>query len=198
MIIGITGKSGTGKSHLAEILKQELSAEIINFDKVSHLTIETDSFKTLVKKWNIPSVFDNKGNIIRKKLGDIVFEDKEKLNQINNLSEKLMTEIIDEMIQKSTAKYIILEYALLPLMKFFNECDIKILITATESIRFERIINRDQISEEYFKKRDANSINYIPALFDIVVENNTNDTIMIHNILNLIKSKENLWLEKPL
>ena len=198
MIIGITGKSGTGKSHLAEILKQELSAEIINFDKVSHLTIETDSFKNLVKKWNVPSVFDNKGNIIRKKLGDIVFEDKEKLNQINNLSEKLMTEIIDEMIQKSTAKYIILEYALLPLMKFFNECDIKILITATESIRFERIINRDQISEEYFKKRDANSINYIPALFDIVVENNTNDTIMIHNILNLIKSKENLWLEKPL
>lgn len=198
MIIGITGKSGTGKSHLAEILKQELSAEIINFDKVSHLTIETDSFKNLVKKWNIPSIFDNKGNIIRKKLGDIVFEDKEKLNQINNLSEKLMTEIIDEMIQKSTAKYIILEYALLPLMKFFSECDIKILITAPESVRFERILNRDGISEEYFKKRDANSLEYSPSQYDIVIENNSNENIVIHNIINLIKSKENLWLEKPL
>ena len=45
MIIGICGKSGSGKSKIADDLAIELNANVINFDKISHQAIETDTFK---------------------------------------------------------------------------------------------------------------------------------------------------------
>ena len=192
MIIGISGKSGSGKSKIAEDLAKELGANVINFDRISHLTIQTDTFKELVKTKISTNVFDNNGNIMRKKLGEVVFNDKEKLNLINNCSEKIMCEIIDKLLEENKQPYIILEYSLLHLMKYFNMCDFKILVTANESIRCERVMNRDGISEEYFSLREKNSPNYIPSLFNTVIENNTNDDYGLNFLVKMIKQKENL------
>ena len=190
MLIGISGKSGSGKTKIAEALSAKLGADIISFDKVSHLSIEKESFKQLVREKISTDVFDSKGNIVRKKLGEIVFADKEKLQLINQHSEKIMIAIIDELIKTNKKPYLILEYALLPLMKYFNMCQFKILVTANEAIRCERIMNRDGVSEEYFKKREANSISYIPALFDVVIENHSNEERSVENVVKLIKEKE--------
>ena len=192
MIIGICGKSGSGKSKIADDLAKELGALVINFDKVSHLTIETDTFKELVKTKISTNVFDNNGNIIRKKLGEVVFQDKEKLNLINACSEKIMCDIIDKLLEENNKPYVILEYSLLHLMKYFNMCNFKILATAKESIRCERVMNRDGITEEYFTLREQNSPNYIASLFDTVIENNTNDDYGLNFLVKMIKQKENL------
>ena len=192
MIIGICGKSGSGKSKIANDLAKELGALVINFDKVSHLTIETDTFKELVKTKISTNVFDNNGNIIRKKLGEVVFQDKEKLNLINVCSEKIMCDIIDKLLEENNKPYVILEYSLLHLMKYFNMCNFKILVTAKESIRCERVMNRDGITEEYFTLREQNSPNYIASLFDTIIENNTNDDYGLNFLVKMIKQKENL------
>lgn len=192
MIIGISGKSGTGKTKIAEMLAFELGANLISFDTISHMTIEKESFKNLVYEKISKDVFDSNGNIVRKKLGEIVFNDKEKLDLINKHSESLMEQIIDELIKQNTKPYLILEYSLLPLMKYFNICQFKILVTATESVRYERIMNRDGITEEYLNAREKNSPEYISALFDIVIENNSNEELSVKNIKELILKKENL------
>lgn len=190
ILIGISGKSGAGKTKVAEALAFELGADIISFDKISHLSLEQESFKKLVREKVSTEVFDSNGKIIRKKLGEIVFNDKEKLGLINTHSETLMINIIDELIKTYQKPYLILEYALLPLMKYFNMCNFKILVTASEAVRCERIMIRDGIAEEYFKSRERNSLNYIPALFDVVIENNSNEECSVKNIVKLIKDKE--------
>ncbi len=192
MIIGICGKSGSGKSKIADDLSKELGANVINFDKISHLSIETNSFKELVKTKISADVFDQNGNILRKKLGEVVFQDREKLDLINTCSEKIMCEIIDKLLEEQNQKHIILEYSLLHLMKYFNMCNFKILVTAKESVRCERVMNRDGISEEYFALREKNSPNYIPSLFDTIIENNTNDDYGLNLLVKMIKQKENL------
>lgn len=192
MIIGICGKSGSGKSKIADDLAIELNANVINFDKISHQAIETDTFKDLVKTHISTEVFDKNGSISRKHLGEIVFNDKEKLNLINACSEKIMCQIIDDIIEKNNNPYIILEYSLLHLMKYFNMCDFKILVTANESIRCERVMNRDGITEEYFLLREKHSPNYTPSFFDTIIENNTNDNYGLNLLVKMIKQKENL------
>ena len=192
MIIGISGKSGSGKSKVAEDLAKELGANVINFDKISHLSIETNAFKELVKTKISTDVFDQNGNIQRKKLGEIVFNDKEKLNLINSCSEKIMCEIIDKLLEDNQKQHVILEYSLLHLMKYFNMCNFKILVTASEAVRCERVMNRDGISEEYFSLREKNSPNYISSLFDTVIENNTNDDYGLNILVKMIKQKEPL------
>lgn len=192
MIIGISGKSGTGKTKIANELAEKINATVLSFDIISHKAMETESFKNLVKTQVDSGVFDSNGNIIRKKLGEIVFRDKEKLNLINNHSEKIMEQIIDEIIKTNPKPHIILEYALLPLMKYFNKCHFKILVTASEATRFERIMSRDGISEEYLNAREANSPNYITALFDIVIENNSNEELSVDHIVKMINDKEKL------
>ena len=192
MIIGICGKSGSGKSKIADDLAKELGAIVINFDKISHLSTKTDTFKNLVKTKISPDVFDQNGNVLRKKLGEIVFQDKEKLNLINACSEKIMCEIIDKLLEENQKQHIILEYSLLHLMKYFNMCNFKILVTAKEAVRCERVMLRDGISEEYFALRENNSPNYIPSLFNTVIENNTNDDYGLNMLVKIIKQKENL------
>lgn len=192
MIIGICGKTGSGKSKIADDLAIELDANVINFDKISHLSMETETFKDLVQTKISKDVFDKNGNIMRKKLGEIVFNDKEKLNIINACSEKIMCKIIDKLLNENKKTHIILEYSLLHLMKYFNMCNFKILVTAKESIRCERVMNRDGISEEYFALREKNSPNYIPSLFDTIIENNSNDDYGLSFLVKMIKQKENL------
>ena len=53
-------------------------------------------------------------------------------------------------------------------------------------------MNRDGISEEYLNAREANSPNYIPALFDIVIENNSNEELSVDHIVKMINNKEKL------
>ena len=73
MIIGISGKSGSGKSKIADDLAKELGAIVINFDKISHLSTETSTFKELVKSKISKDVFDKNGNIMRKKRFLLIF-----------------------------------------------------------------------------------------------------------------------------
>ena len=66
------------------------------------------------------------------------------------------------------------------------------MVTASEATRFERIMSRDGISEEYLNAREANSPNYITALFDIVIENNSNEELSVDHIVKMINDKEKL------
>lgn len=192
MIIGITGKSGSGKSKIATELANQLNAKLLSIDLISHQATETDKFKNFVKENISKSVFDKNGNIIRKALGEIVFKDPKKLDMINECAEKIMNGIIDSIINHTHSSHIILEYALLPKMKYFDMCDIKILVNADETVRQNRIIKRDNISEEYFLLREKNSLNYYNSNFDIIIENNSNEAYDIKNIIEQIQKKEKL------
>ena len=146
MIIVITGKSGSGKSFISNQLSNLFNAKVINFDEISHQALE-DAFvqKQIIAFFGNSVLKNNK--IDRKLLGKIVFNNEEKLNWLNNLCEQKMVEIIDEIMQKNNEKNFILDYALLPKMKYFEISDYKILIKSTNQIRKSRIISRDNITD---------------------------------------------------
>ena len=171
-IIGITGKSGSGKSTLAKLLSEKLDCKVVNVDKIGHKA--TQNCKIAKKLCEIfgMQILGKDEKIDRKKLGNIVFTDKEKMNILTDITWGYMQNILDEIIEKEEKETIILEWTLLPISKYWSNSYIKILMTAKDEERKQKVMQRDNISEEYFIKRDSGAIDYTPYQFDYIFENN--------------------------
>lgn len=184
-IIGITGKSGSGKSTLTKLLSERWQCNSVNIDKIGHKATSNEEIsKKLCKVFGNEILGDDR-NIDRKKLGNIVFSSKEKMDILTDITWGYMQEILDEIL-KEDPKTIILEWALLPISKYWEKCDMKILIKANDEERKEKVMQRDHISEAYFLKRDSGSIDYTPYEFDYVFHNDYKPET-IEEIVNTIK-----------
>ena len=168
MIIGIMGKSGSGKSTITNLLNEKGNYLLIDVDKVNHKLIENTSLKKdIIIRY--PETLEN-GKINRQKLGMILYQDKKKMDEYNKLVWLYLEKKLDEMI-KNTTKIVILDWMMLPLTKYYNMCDIKILVESSLAIRLERIKKRDKVDEIHFFERDKNSVDYKIEDFDFVINN---------------------------
>ncbi len=185
-IIGITGKSGSGKSTLTQELAKKLKGERVNIDKIGHQATNDEKISQKLCEVFGNCIRSENGKIDRKKLGDIVFSNKEKMNQLTEITWGYMQQVLDEIL-KQEPKILILEWALLPsVSKYWKQCDVKILIKANDKIRKNKVMERDGITEEYFTKRDANSMDYSQFQFDYIFENDY-QLETIEKIANQIK-----------
>lgn len=159
-IIGITGKSGSGKSTLASCLAKDLECESVNIDKIGHKATNDEKIAKKLCEIFGSKILNCEGKIDRKKLGNIVFSNKEKMDILTEITWGYMQEILDNILKKQP-EIILLEWALLPIdSKYWEKCDIKILMQSDDRQRKKKVIERDGISEEYFLKREAGSMDY--------------------------------------
>lgn len=168
MIIGITGKSGVGKSTYARKISEENGFHVVHIDEVSHQVMELPDVKL-----RLSDIFGNKiikGEVVdRKYLGDLIFTNRHLYKEMSDIVWKEMKSQIENII--STHENIILDWILLPHSHYWKMCDKKILITADEEQRKEMVIKRDNISKEYLEKRDSASISYDDFVFDEIINN---------------------------
>lgn len=169
-VIGITGKSGSGKSTFASLLSKKLNCKCVDVDEVGHQALfQPDIFKELCDKFGT-GVLDENGKIDRKKVGNIVFADKQKMNILTDLTWNYMNKTLDNFLQQ-TDNFMILDWILLPYTEYWNKCSFKILVLSDDIERKNKVIERDHISEEYFYKRDSASVDYSTFKFDYIVKN---------------------------
>ncbi len=198
-IIGITGKSGSGKSTLAKELTERMqNTTSINVDKIGHkATSDVEISKKLCEVFG-EQILNEERKIDRKKLGNIVFSNKNKMDILTEITWGYMQKILDGILEQERengTKAIILEWALLPIGKYWEMSDTKIYIKANEQERKNKVIQRDQISEEYFLKRDSSGIDYTSYKFDFIFENDYKMETMDNFIENLINKSNNLQVK---
>lgn len=171
MLIGITGKSGSGKSTITKIFKEiDTSIQIIDVDKIAHESYLDISTKKKIIALLGSKVLNEDLSINRKKVSDIVFNDKELMEKLCSITKTFIEKRTEELIAK--ADITILDYALLPMSKQFKKCDLLILVTAPFSNREKRVINRDHVSKAKFNEINNNCLEYNRKEFDFVIENN--------------------------
>lgn len=177
MIICISGKSGSGKSTLAKRLVEEnKNAVWLDIDKVGHKALTIDAVKKELVKCFGTSILDEE-KINRKKLGEIVFDSHKEMDKLTDITWKYMQEEIDTFLDENKDKLILLDWLLLPSTKYFDLCDIKILLDIPYEVRKQRAVLRDGINEEAFDLREKASINFDASKFDLVLKENNFDEV---------------------
>lgn len=154
MIIGITGSSGSGKSLVSELLSKRLNANLICADEiVKKMQIKGNRYLEEIihvfgKEILLPS-----GELDRNKLAIIVFQDSEKKQKLDKLTEKYVVEEVKQQIQTQSDKNTIIDAPLLIETKLNDYCDIVIAVISNKNLQIERICKRDKIDEAYAKLR---------------------------------------------
>ena len=177
-VFGITGGSGTGKTTALKFFEKK-EAVVIDCDALYHELLDTDAElnEELVK--NFPGAEKN-GKINRKLLGNIVFNDGDKLSILNKITHKHVSESVDKIITNAAMcgkKIVVIDaYAIIE-SGISKKCSAIIGVTAETEIRINRIIKRDNISKEEAQLR-INAQNDDAFYFnncDYVIENNTTE-----------------------
>ena len=98
-VIGLTGGIATGKTLVSETLR-DLGATIINADLVGHEAYlpHTETWQAVVDAFGT-DILDEEDQIVRPKLGAIVFSDPSKLEQLNSIVHPRIYAMISDRIE---------------------------------------------------------------------------------------------------
>jgi len=147
-IIGVTGPIGSGKSTFSKIFAKR-GYDVIDADVVYREVIEKGQpALDEIKEFFGNEVIDKNDELDRKRLGDIVFSSKEKLDELNKITHKYIIKKIKEKIEilKDVQSLIVLECPI-PLREgFCDVADTIVVVTASIDLRIERIMKRNNIS----------------------------------------------------
>ena len=153
MIIGITGSSGAGKSTACELIKKDYNIEIIDADKIARDLSDNNKkyLDEIVEKFGEEILLED-GKLNRKKLANIIYRDRDKRHLLNGCTFKYIKREIENKLNKE--KTFVIDAPLLIECNLDKLCDITIAVIATNRrIQLDRIIKRDNISEEDASKR---------------------------------------------
>lgn len=161
-VIGLTGQSGAGKSTVAKILN-EIHYKIIDADMVTREVYEDDNLKQ-----ELLVAFES---CDRKGISKIVFDNKEKLEELNTIIFPYIEKNIDE--KMIGQKIVVLDAPTLFESGIDKKCDIIISVIAPREIRIKRIIERDRITREMAEKRinTQHDDTFFKQNSDYVIEN---------------------------
>lgn len=177
LIIGLTGSIGTGKSTIANKLKQ-LNIPVIDADIIAREVVEPGrkAYEEIVATFG-EEILQEDNTLDRARLGQIVFSDEEKRKQLNSI---IHPAIRSEMIQQrdtyvsKDVPCVVLDIPLLYESKLTHFVE-KIIVVATDrSVQLERILKRDDITKKEAQQRIGAQIDIQEKVkwADAVIDNN--------------------------
>ncbi len=148
--IVLTGSISTGKSTVGSLLSL-YGFKIIDADKVAHKMLDKNSSEIAVL---FGSEYVSDGKVDRKKLGGLVFNDKEKLKKLEEFLHPLIKEEIkkESLICESQDVPYILDIPLFFENKNYDLDEVAVVYTPKE-IQLQRLMSRDNISKEEAEKK---------------------------------------------
>ena len=143
-LIGLTGGIGSGKSTIARIFGS-MGIPVFDSDFVAKSLYESDiQLKNEVKALFGDDLFLH-GKLQRDKLAKVVFNDEQKLKDLTSLVHPAVRRAFREWLSNISpdVPYIIREAAILFESRSHEDCDEVITVSAPESVRIARVIQRD-------------------------------------------------------
>ena len=173
-VIGLTGQTGAGKSAVREIL-EKMGIECIDCDRVARevTAVGSPALDALCEVFSNDILTPEK-SLDRKKLGSIVFSDKEKLELLNKTIFPFIIDDIKRKISECDGD-VVLDAPTLFESGCDKLCDTTVAVVADRDVRLERIIARDGITKENAENRINSQLseNFFRENCDAIIENNS-------------------------
>lgn len=197
LILGLTGNIGCGKTSISSIFKKN-NIDIIDADIISREIFEDQCLLEKVFEHFGPSVKNDDQTLNRKALGKIVFNDNNKLLELNNLThpkikEKILCKI-DE-IKKKKKKVAVIDAALLVEGDYLEIVDKLLVVTCKQEVQIKRIQNRDNctIDEAIRKIRSQMPQDEKSRYADYIIDNSGTIDELTKIVLKFIDYMKENW-----
>lgn len=197
LILGLTGNIGCGKTSISSIFKKN-NIDIIDADIISREIFEDQCLLEKVFEHFGPSVKNDDQTLNRKALGKIVFNDNNKLLELNSLThpkikEKILCKI-DE-IKKKKKKVAVIDAALLVEGGYLEIVDKLLVVTCKQEVQIKRIQNRDNctIDEAIRKIRSQMPQDEKSRYADYIIDNSGTIDELTKIVLKFIDYMKENW-----
>jgi dephospho-CoA kinase len=190
-IIGLTGGIGSGKTTIANHFKAA-GIPIYIADDEARLLMQSSEIIQEIKNTFGQIVFDN-AILNRQKLAEIVFNNPEKLKQLNSIIHPAVKKhFANWVLNFKKEPFVIYEAAILFESGSYKNCDKIITVTAPIELRIERVVKRDKTTPEQVLSRINAQWNDEQRISksDFVIENINPEIakLEVGKILNFLKN----------
>ncbi|MBK0039655.1 MULTISPECIES: dephospho-CoA kinase [Leuconostoc] len=194
LLVGLTGGIATGKSTVSGMLR-DAGLPIVDADVVAREVVEPGT--TTLEKIKLafgPSVIDN-GVLNRRRLGDIVFSNRQELARLNDIMQPAISRAMADKInfwRMQQVPILILDVPLLFERHYEKDGKIdKIIVVATdEATQLERLKLRNQLSDLQARNRIRSQLPLKDkvAQADYVIDNNQDQKSLTQQVAALIEN----------
>lgn len=187
--IVITGLIASGKSTVADILKEK-GYDLISADEVNRDLIKKGGKNYIaIKNEDIFAPAFDGDNLDKKKLAEIIFSDKEKMERLNEISHANIISAIDEMVEKSDKDKVFIEVPLFFKIKDRFPHDLVILVTASRDVQIKRLMARDKIDYDFALRKieSQDELEEMKKQSDIIIDNSGDIESLRRQIEKIIK-----------
>jgi len=185
--IGITGNIGSGKTTVSRLFEL-LGIPVFYADDAAKNIMVTDPLliSQIREAFGDESYFAD-GTLNRKHIAGIVFNDQQRLAQLNSLTHPAVFRAFDKWAALiDDAPYIVKEAALLFESSSYKMCHRSVMVTAPLEIRVKRVMQRDGITRAEVESRNARQFTEEKkiSLADYIVKNDDTE-LVIPQVLKL-------------
>jgi dephospho-CoA kinase len=176
LVVALTGGIGSGKSTVGQIFAQ-LGATVIDSDQLARDVIERGSigFNEVVAKFG-DEILKN-GEIDRQILASLIFNDPAKRSELEQITHPLIRKAFAKVVSNASPDSIVINQ--IPLLVESNhdyKFDHIITVSASESIRSERLIKRGLTNDQIKQRMGAQATDQMREdIADSVIVNEKNE-----------------------
>lgn len=189
MILGITGKTGVGKTTVTSFIKKHYGGEIFSLDVIAKTLYKKNSIQNQIKEQLGKTVFSTNGKIDLRELRKRVFTDSRELEKLDQIMFKAIYRETKKQLNKTKNPLKIIEGFALFQTKLDKLTDKNIFVKSSEAQQKIRQKTENKFSDQeiIFLLSQQKSIDKFTNQVDFTVENNDSLTQLKKKITKIIK-----------
>lgn len=189
-IIGLTGGIGSGKTTVAKLLESKGYSVYYSDIRAKEIVNNNAFLKIRIIQLLGDKAYDQDGKYNRKWVAQKIFNNEKLLLELNKIIHPAVRDDFEFWVKEQKVDFVFKETALLFELNLDKNCFKTILVTADESLRIKRVMERDgktcQEIKNIIQKQMSEQEKIKRA--DFIIENNT-------DLENLGKEVERMLLE---